>query len=108
MTFAGGDIVAASSSSLSLINPNYARGATIIAGGSTVGNSAFGYTILGDYSWGLGGSGAAGAASGTAYNGGNGWRGGGGGGGGGCANGIATGASGGNGGNGYCLITCYG
>jgi hypothetical protein len=93
-----------------ITNPNYARNATVKAGGATntaTSQESEQLTVAGPYTPGLGGVGGGGASATSANNGTNGWRGGGGGGGGGANNGITTG-NGGSGGNGYCVIIAYG
>ena len=94
-------------------NSNYVAGATIINGGApntpAGGDSSFGKTIGGAYSYspGLGGAGGGGGQTTAGGNGSDGYRGSGGGGGGGTRNGF-NGGAGGAGGNGYCVIIAYG
>lgn len=103
---AGGSISAFTTSDSGVFNPNITLGSTLLAGGSTDGQSGASNINLqpfGLFSPGLGGAGGAGGVTVNAGNGGNGWRGGGGGGGGGGTNGLNAG-TGGTGGNGFVAI----
>ena len=107
----GSQTAVATGTVTSIVNSEFVRNTTIVSG--TSANSAskpvssFGFSILGQYSRGLGAAGGGGGATANGSDGGDGWRGGGGGGGGGCRNGFTAG-NGGNGGNGYIVIIAYG